>query len=85
MTALVVVLEVIVLTLVRREDDVASGDEEPLGISALGNEEAGGTLSPRRNRLTRDLWGSLRQWSLPDTSDKGILGLECLPERCNLV
>src|SRR4029077_20933430 len=43
-----------VLILVRREDDVTSGDEEePLSIPALGNEEAAGTLSPRR-RLGAD-------------------------------
>lgn len=44
-TALAVVLtpEVFVLVLVQREDDVASGnEEEPLGIQALGNEEAAG-------------------------------------------
>ena len=42
-----------VLALVRREDNVASGDEELLDTHALGNEEAAGTLSPRR-RLGTD-------------------------------
>jgi hypothetical protein len=40
-------LEMLVLALVRREDDVASGDEEPCGIHALGNEEAASTLSSK--------------------------------------
>lgn len=46
-------LEVLVLALVRREDNVTAGDEEPLVIHALGNEEAANTLSPRR-RLGTD-------------------------------
>jgi len=57
-TALGVVLTlevfVFVLALVQRENDVASGDEEkPLGIPALRNEEAAGTLSPRRRPSRR--------------------------------
>ena len=54
-TALVVdlMLEVLVLAPVWREDDVASGNEQPRGIHALGNEEAAGTLSSRR-RLGTD-------------------------------
>jgi hypothetical protein len=51
--AVVLMLKVLVLAPVRREDDVASGDEEPRGIHALGNEEAAGTLSSRR-RLGTD-------------------------------
>ena len=52
--AVVLTLEVRVIFLVRLEDDVASGDEEePLGIPALGNEEASGALSPR-HRLGTD-------------------------------
>jgi hypothetical protein len=58
-TALGVVLTlevfVFVLVLIQRED----GDEEPLGIPALGNEEAVGTLSPRR-RLSRRLSAVVR-------------------------
>ena len=43
-----------ILALVRQhEDDVASCDKEPLGISALGNEEADGTPGTRR-RLGTD-------------------------------
>ena len=41
-----------VLAFVRREDNVASGDEKPLGTHALGNEEAAGALSPRRRLAT---------------------------------
>jgi hypothetical protein len=51
--AVVLMLEVLVLAPDRREDDVASGDEEPRGIHALGNEEAAGTLGSRR-RLGTD-------------------------------
>ena len=61
MTALTVLLmlEVLVLVFVWREDDVASGDEEKhLCIPTLGDKEAACTLGPRRvlgtDRKTED-------------------------------
>ncbi len=54
MLAVVLILKVLVIVLIRREDNVASGDEEePLGTPTFGNKEAAGTLSPRR-RLGTD-------------------------------